>query len=65
MANDPTVIWQGSKGEFRWLQEFDDEVAESVTEIALAMRGSTDEEIDLAITSYLSGLVVARKAMLN
>jgi hypothetical protein len=65
MANDPTVIWQGSKGEFRWLQEFDDVVAETVTEIALAMRGSTDEEIDAAINSYLAGLVTARKATLN
>jgi hypothetical protein len=65
MANDPTVIWQGSKGEFRWLQESDDEVAETVTEIALAMHGSTDEEIDLAINSYLAGLVTARRASLH
>jgi hypothetical protein len=62
---DPTVIWQGSKGEFRWLQDSDDEVAEMVTEIALAMHGSTDEEIDLAIASYLAGLVTARKASLH
>jgi hypothetical protein len=65
MANDPTVIWQGSKGEFRWLHDCDDEVAEAVTDIAHAMRGSTDEEIDFAINSYLAGLVIARKASLH
>jgi hypothetical protein len=65
MANDPTVIWQGEDGKFKWLQEMDDVVAETVTEIALAMHGSTDEEIDLAINSYLAGLVTARKATLN
>jgi hypothetical protein len=62
---DPTVIWQDAKGKFNWLQEGDDEVAEMVTEIALSMRGSTDEEIDLAINSYLAGLVTARKASLH
>jgi hypothetical protein len=62
---DPTVIWQGEDGKFKWLQEMDDVVAETVTEIALAMHGSTDEEIDLAINSYLSGLVTARKASLH
>jgi hypothetical protein len=65
MANDPTVIWQGEDGKFKWLQEMDDVVAETVTEIALAMRGSTDEEIDRAINSYLAGLVTARKASLH
>jgi hypothetical protein len=65
MANDPTVIWQGEDGTPKWLTEANDEVAEAITDITLAMKGETDEAICLAINSYLAGLIAARKASLH
>jgi phenylpyruvate tautomerase PptA (4-oxalocrotonate tautomerase family) len=65
MADDPTVIWQSPEGQFKWLQEMNDDVADAITEIALAMRGETDEAISVAINSYLAGLCNARKLSLH